>query len=206
MEAGAIYEGLIDGAQGTGHDPFDVHIAASIVALGASEAERERGSLCEEIGLDAGAAGRMIHVLFPGAERAMEPLLIDPELIVGAEEQSLRDILWMYATKASPLERDLAHMIARRCMRPHHLWQDLGLPNRRDLSQLMARHFCGLAERNRNDMKWKKFLYRMVCGSAGFSLCAAPVCSECSDFAACFGQEDGESLLARRGGPLMPAL
>jgi nitrogen fixation protein NifQ len=36
----------------------------------------------------------------------------------------------------------------------------------------------------------------MVCGSEGFTLCTSPVCSECEDFANCFGAEDGESRLA----------
>jgi nitrogen fixation protein NifQ len=103
----------------------------------------------------------------------------------------------MFSTDGSWLQRHLAAMIARRCKQPHHLWQDLGLNNRGELSLLMSRHFAGLAARNRNDMKWKKFLYRMVCRSEGFSLCLSPVCSECDDFANCFGAEDGESLLAR---------
>jgi nitrogen fixation protein NifQ len=37
----------------------------------------------------------------------------------------------------------------------------------------------------------------MVCGTEGFTFCAAPVCSDCDDFALCFGAEDGESLLAK---------
>jgi nitrogen fixation protein NifQ len=37
----------------------------------------------------------------------------------------------------------------------------------------------------------------MICRSEGFSLCAAPVCSDCVDFDNCFGDEDGEALLAR---------
>ena len=82
-------------------------------------------------------------------------------------------------------------------MRPNHLWQDLGLRNRGELSALMRRHFEPLADRNVNDMKWKKFLYRMICRDEGFRLCTAPSCAECDDFAVCFGDESGESLLAR---------
>jgi nitrogen fixation protein NifQ len=62
----------------------------------------------------------------------------------------------------------------------------------------MIRHFSTLARRNDQDMKWKKFFYRMICRDEGFSLCVAPSCSECSDFNHCFGEESGESLLARR--------
>jgi nitrogen fixation protein NifQ len=59
------------------------------------------------------------------------------------------------------------------------------------------RHFAPLAIRNNQDMKWKKFFYRMICRDEGFRLCAAPCCSECGDFENCFGDESGESLLAR---------
>ena len=61
----------------------------------------------------------------------------------------------------------------------------------------MVRHFPALALRNSQDMKWKKFFYRMICRDEGFSMCTAPCCSECSDFALCFGDESGESLFAR---------
>jgi nitrogen fixation protein NifQ len=71
------------------------------------------------------------------------------------------------------------------------------LRNRRELSWLMERHFPALSQRNTRDMKWKKFLYRVICRDEGFAICTAPSCSECSDFDNCYGEEDGESLLAR---------
>jgi len=46
-------------------------------------------------------------------------------------------------------------------------------------------------------MKWKKFFYRMICRDEGFRLCSAPSCAECDDFSVCFGDESGESFLAR---------
>jgi nitrogen fixation protein NifQ len=61
----------------------------------------------------------------------------------------------------------------------------------------MRLHFAPLALRNSRDMKWKKFLYRMICRDEGYRLCTTPICSECDDFAMCFGDESGESLLAR---------
>ena len=60
----------------------------------------------------------------------------------------------------------------------------------------MTRHFEPLAQRNDKDMKWKKFLYRAICRDAGYTLCPVPTCSECTDYADCFGDEDGESLLS----------
>ena len=74
-------------------------------------------------------------------------------------------------------------------MADNHLWQDLGLPSRKELSLLMQTHFTGLAQRNSGDMKWKKFLYRQLCERAGLMVCRSPSCGVCSDYQACFGPE-----------------
>ena len=97
----------------------------------------------------------------------------------------------------------LARMITRRAMQPNHLWQDLGLPDRTALNRLLREKFPKLAARNIQNMKWKKFFYRCLCELEGFSLCAAPSCRECDDFDACFGPEDGESMLARNRREIM---
>lgn len=80
----------------------------------------------------------------------------------------------------------LAHAVATACMGENHLWQDLGLPSRRELSRLMSQNFGGLAQRNSGDMRWKKFLYRELCERAEVRLCKAPSCAECTDTAICF--------------------
>jgi nitrogen fixation protein NifQ len=46
-------------------------------------------------------------------------------------------------------------------------------------------------------MKWKKFFYRLICQDEDSRMCLAPSCSECCDFEGCFGDESGESILAR---------
>jgi nitrogen fixation protein NifQ len=119
--------------------------------------------------------------------------------VVPDDEAALRDLLWRASSGHSRLEARLAAVLARRAQLPNHLWQDLGLRNRRELSWLMERHFAPLAARNAHDMKWKKFLYRTICRDTDMSLCVAPVCSECDDYDACFGDESGPSLLAPRG-------
>ena len=88
----------------------------------------------------------------------------------------------------------LVSMLARRCMSPNHLWQDLGLSSRGDLNRLMRERFPALAARNTQNMKWKKFFYRCLCEMEGFSLCAAPSCAECSDYTACFGDREQPKL------------
>ena len=138
----------------------------------------------------------MIDGFFPSAAYLF-PQASDAPVVRSPDEACLLDLLSQCATDGSEFQMRLAAMIARRAQSPNHLWQDLGLRNRGELSRLMARHFRPLAARNTGDMKWKKFLYRMICRDAGYSLCTAPSCSECCDFENCFGDELGESRLAR---------
>lgn len=70
-----------------------------------------------------------------------------------------------------------------------HLWQDMGLESRAELSALMARWFPALVARNHQDMKWKKFLYRELCKREDILICKSPSCATCSDQPICFGPE-----------------
>ncbi|MEA1675906.1 nitrogen fixation protein NifQ [Nitrospirillum sp. BR 11163] len=197
--------GLLMGRAVAAGDPFDLHVTASILSLAWTEAVMGAGSLPARAGLDGAALESLVRRLFPGAWPAIAALAGGPANL-GDDEMAVRDLLWMYAGDGNDLQRDLAAMVARRCSRPNHLWQDLGLRDRGELSALMRRHFGGLADRNRQDMKWKKFLYRMICRAEGFTLCTAPVCTDCDDFDTCFGAEDGEAMLAHvRSGRPVPA-
>ncbi|NMN60893.1 nitrogen fixation protein NifQ [Xanthobacter sp. SG618] len=197
MRAEEVYDWLIASSSSSAADAFDVHVAASIIGLAFAEAEEEGRDRLDAVGLDRAAFLDLAAILFP----ACAPVLaaqVDPRAIeVTPEERSVRDILGIYSSDAGRLQTHFIAMISRRCQSPHHLWQDLGLRSRAELRELMTRRFAPLARKNSQDMKWKKFLYRMVCGSEGFTLCAAPVCSDCDEFHICFGAEDGESRLAR---------
>lgn len=83
----------------------------------------------------------------------------------------------------------MAHVIAAGCMASDHLWHDLGLWQRADLTALMRRNFPSLAARNVRDMKWKRFLYKQLCEAEGIYTCRAPSCEVCTDYHACFGPE-----------------
>lgn len=87
--------------------------------------------------------------------------------------------------------RWLAHAVAHASLGQDHLWQDMGLPSRKLLSDLMALYFPSLAARNDRDMKWKKFLYKQLCEREQLFICKAPSCSVCVDQPVCFGPEDG---------------
>lgn len=197
MNAEDAYRWLIGASASSRYSAFDLHIVAAILSLALVDTSSGDGNVLEGIGLEKPALMELIADLFPDARATLDREVGNFRVVIDDEEQSIRDILSMYSSGASYLEKPLSAMIARRCKWPHHLWQDLGLANRSELSMLMSRHFARLADKNRQDMKWKKFLYRMVCGSEGFVLCTAPICSECDDFKSCFGAEDGESMLAR---------
>ncbi|MBK5931551.1 nitrogen fixation protein NifQ [Halochromatium salexigens] len=89
-----------------------------------------------------------------------------------------------------PSQGWMAQIIAAGCMGSDHLWQDLGLCKRVELSQLMEYNFPALAKQNRHDMKWKRFLYKQLCEAEGIYTCRSPSCEVCVDYHACFGAEN----------------
>lgn len=86
--------------------------------------------------------------------------------------------------------RRVALTIAVASLGDNHLWQDLRLASRAELSALMRRWFPALVARNHGDMKWKKFLYRLLCEREEILICKSPSCAVCSDRGECFGAED----------------
>jgi nitrogen fixation protein NifQ len=119
------------------------------------------------------------------------------DVLASLEEPDLRQLLIDNRSDTGPEGIWLAHIVARRSLQSNHLWQDLGFIDRSDLSRLMRDTFAPLAAANSRDMKWKKFFYRELCQQEGMSICKSPVCDHCTDFAICFGAEDGASLLAQ---------
>jgi nitrogen fixation protein NifQ len=170
---------------GTG-DPFDRHVFACILAKGACEPY-----LPSAVGLGLGDLADLLGRHFPGAEWVLDGLPADADRGEDAiEEPDYRALLAGNATlPGSDEARWLAAMVARRSLRPGHLWEDLGLANRQDLSGLLLRHFGPIAARNLRDMKWKKFFYRQMCEAEGIVVCKSPICDECSDFHLCFRED-----------------
>jgi nitrogen fixation protein NifQ len=107
-----------------------------------------------------------------------------PELI------DLIGLLLDYRAGLRDSEIWLAHIVAHGCAGCDHLWQDLGLANRGELSLLMETAFPRLANLNVGDMKWKKFIYRHYCERDGIYICPAPSCGICKDFKTCFSPEE----------------
>ncbi len=190
-----VYRNLME-ARVPGTDEFDAHAVASILAISSDEAGAFAQPQTATAGLSAAQFGALVAEFFPKAT-AWRLFALDAAVERSADEACLLDLLERCTTSRTAFEALLAAMIARRSQQPNHLWQDLGLNSRGELSELMTRHFKPLAARNTGDMKWKKFFYRLICANASYALCTAPSCSECDDFEQCFGEETGEALLAR---------
>lgn len=183
------YDNLIAAGRG---DPFDRHVFACALVLGFGEEE----ALDAALGWNRLLVTRLLDGYFPSHRRALLDAARFAEGVEEApEEPDLRQLLLDHRSGEEFEGELLARLIARRSLRPNHLWQDLGLFARAELSQLLLRHFRPLAERNVHDMKWKKFFYRELCRLDGLLLCKAPVCDACDDFSLCFGGEIGEPLL-----------
>ncbi len=80
----------------------------------------------------------------------------------------------------------LASIIAHACLRPDHLWRDLGLDGRDAVSAMLDRYFPALAARNVAHLRWKRFLAQEVAASLGVPPGPAPGCPGCEDFGFCF--------------------
>jgi nitrogen fixation protein NifQ len=178
-------------------DPsFDRHVFASILAAAAMDGD----AVAELAGLTTDRLSALMARHFPQA-RELAAAWCAPaggasDNAIDDEVAMVRDLLLANRSTAGDVGRWLAAMIARRSMQPNHLWEDLGLRERPELTRLLTRHFASIAARNTKNMRWKRFFYRMLCEDDGLVMCSTPVCTQCRDFELCFGDESGESRLA----------
>lgn len=106
------------------------------------------------------------------------------------ERDDLIQLMLMHSKIKNRESEWIAEIIATGCMGSHHLWQDLGLWNRVDLTNLITNNFPSLAIKNDRNMKWKKFFYKQLCNQEGIYVCRSPSCEVCPDFSFCFSPDD----------------
>jgi nitrogen fixation protein NifQ len=149
------------------------------------------GAMPEWLGLGEKAFHAMLNHHFPALDtRSIQGANVSVDAERGAELQDLRKLLLDNRTVQTDSTAWMAEIVTAGCMGNDHLWQDLGLWNRADLSKLMMDNFAPLAIRNDKDMKWKKFLYKQLCDAEGIYVCRSPSCEVCADYQNCFGSED----------------
>ncbi|MES9813989.1 MAG: nitrogen fixation protein NifQ [Candidatus Thiodiazotropha sp.] len=149
------------------------------------------GSMPDWLGLREADYQWMMHYHFPGHASTQ---LVNPgrplEIERSDEMVNVHKLLMENRTSGSQSETWMAGILVAGCLGDDHLWQDLGLWNRVELSHLMLENFKPLAMRNVKDMKWKKFLYKQLCETEGIYTCRAPSCEACADYSNCFGSEE----------------
>ncbi len=110
-------------------------------------------------------------------------------------DDEVQDLVALLAEHAHPRHagsaecQEMAHTVATACLGDNHLWQDMQLGSRAELSALMRHWFPTLVAKNHGDMKWKKFLYKQLCEREELFICKAPSCAVCCDRGLCFGPE-----------------
>lgn len=176
-------------AQGRG-EPFDRHVFACAIASGLAPPDQ---LLTDTLGLSLPDLTRLVTRYFPHAASLLD---VHPRWAAQREDEleepALRDLLYTNRSPGTDADhgRWLARIIARRSLGSRHLWEDMGLADRAEISRVMQRHFAPLATQNPG-MRWKKFFYRTLCEQEGVLLCKAPNCADCEDYHLCF-VSDGE--------------
>lgn len=184
------------------------HVNDTIIASMLASQRAGLGAMPDWLGLTPAAFQDLIACHFPALRQTRFPQpgrCLDParseerdelvQLLLKHSEaptqgSAERNIDEPFAQSPSQQQRWMAGIIAAGCLGSDHLWQDLGLRQRAELSLLMTHNFPALAEKNRQDMKWKRFLYKQLCETEGIYTCRSPSCEVCVDYHACFGPEN----------------
>ena len=178
-----VYARLMTHARGDSNDDPIARIYASW--------SRGRSVLPTGLGLSEAAYSELMAFHFPGYE-ALSPVRSTSLTQAGraAEVADLVDLMETHRSHASPSESYVASMIASACLGSDHLWSDLGLWSRKDLSGLLKRNFRALADKNEHNMKWKRFLYKQLCETDSVYACRVPSCEYCAEYPRCFNLDE----------------
>lgn len=179
----ALYARLMAHSSGDPNDDAIARIHASW-SLG-------RSVLPTGLGLSPAAYAALMSYHFPGfsvTALGRKPRVV--EVSRAAEVSDLCDLMQRHRGGVSPSEPQIARMVASACLGSDHLWSDLGLWSRKDLSALLRRSFPQLAGENVHNMKWKRFLYKQLCETDSVYACRVPSCEYCAEYARCFNLDE----------------
>ncbi len=95
-------------------------------------------------------------------------------------------MLWDHRASDRRLDQRLTLALAAACFGRQHLWQDLGLRGRMDVSSLVSHWFPTLFVLNTHDLKWKHFFFQALGRRLGKPDLRPPGCDGCDDEQSCF--------------------
>jgi len=179
----SVYDALMERADDSANC---VWLAQMIASWQAGE-----GALPDRLGLDEMQFQTLFSERFSGYRLSPEaPSGLVTDFSRMLEKQDLEQFLQRFAGKQNQEADWLIAIIVAACLGSDHLWQDLGLWSRKELSEMLNHNFPEMAARNNKDMKWKKFIYKQLCEAEGLYVCRAPSCEVCQDYSNCFGAEE----------------
>lgn len=178
-----IYERLMKAGSGLRND----HVLATMLA---SQCVAE-GGLPNRLGLTPDDYEQMMARHFPAVQLPMSFMAWTETFPDRQEEiEELSSLILHHRVDGSEESQWMATILTAGCMGGNHLWQDMGLWSRQDLSCLIQTNFPALAAKNDKDMKWKKFFYKQLCIAEGIHVCRSPSCEVCPDYSDCFAPEE----------------
>lgn len=187
-----IYHVLSKSLAWPGIEHEDRHVFACLLAV----ADKEPSPLHQALGLTRYELCKLFTALFPSLDletlfsdqgrKTSSPPEINPDLqtllqtFVAVEDEGCKSLL----------ANCLAKIMAARAAHPGHLWIAMGLFERPQLSAAIGRHLPLLKAANNQGMRWKRFLFKVLCEQSGGIMCKSPVCGDCSDYALCFAPDE----------------
>ncbi|MEG3639831.1 nitrogen fixation protein NifQ [Magnetococcus sp. PR-3] len=152
------------------------------------------GGMPRYLGLDWEGFRILMQRHFSGLELHHLSFMETAPTISDCRKEEIDELLQLFLEHVGPdgeLEKVLmARILAAGCMADNHLWEDLGLTSRTQLSSLILTNFPTLSQLNSKNMKWKRFFYKQLCEREGIYTCRAPSCAACGDYALCFSPEE----------------
>lgn len=149
------------------------------------------GAMPDALGLNVEQFSKLITYHFP---KVSHQSIKSPGRLVDEsrndECEEVYKLLLGHRANNSESELWMAQIVAVACQAQDHLWQDMGLWSRNQLSELFMHNFPSLTLMNTKNMKWKKFIYKQLCITEGIYTCRAPSCEVCADYDQCFGDEE----------------
>jgi nitrogen fixation protein NifQ len=170
----------------------DAGFFATVIGTSLAHQDLARSGLCPD------ELQQMLDHLFPGAlasDDARLAILREQAAVYALRGRGdpqpgftllLRVLLDAYRAPEHETTPWVTGVLVHACLRPDHLWRDLGLSGREDVTFLLARHYPGLVIRNVRNLRWKKFLAYSACEHAGLPPSAAPGCPACEDYGVCY--------------------
>lgn len=166
----------------------DRHFFACLLSVASDEAS----DLASSLGLDDTDIDSILSLFFPGFDyNEFGPYRMNQAGDSAMSDETLLRIVLDHVPLNGHFNNTfvsywVALIIAARASLEGHLWVAMGLTERSQLTAAIRRHLPSLAEANNKNMRWKKFLYKQLCELKGGTMCKAPNCGVCSDYALCF--------------------